>query len=128
MMAVFDATTGLPAALLLDNGFLTDIRTGAAGAIAADVLAPASISVVGVIGSGVQARHQIDCLRVVRSFERIVAWSPTGAHLESYCNDMFDRAAEEAGARIGQEPVFTTNGAGRLRIPILTQTALPFEQ
>ena len=42
--------------------------------------------------------------------------------------DMFDRAAEEAGARIGQEPVFTTNGAGRLRIPILTQTALPFEQ
>jgi hypothetical protein len=42
--------------------------------------------------------------------------------------DTFDRAAEEAGARIGQEPVFTTNGAGRLRIPILTQTALPFEQ
>jgi len=88
MMAVFDAATGLPAALLLDNGFLTDIRTGAAGAIAADVLAPASISIVGVIGSGVQARHQIDCLRVVRSFDRIVAWSPTRAHLDVYCDEM----------------------------------------
>ena len=42
------AATGLPAALLLDNGFLTDIRTGAAGAVAADLLAPASIDVVGV--------------------------------------------------------------------------------
>src|SRR5690349_5021545 len=91
MMAVFDAATGLPAALLLDNGFLTDIRTGAAGAIAADVLAPASISVVGVIGSGVQARHQIDCLRVVRSFDRIVAWSPTRAHLDTYCDEMRGR-------------------------------------
>ena len=84
-MAVFDAATGLPAALLLDNGFLTDIRTGAAGAVAADLLARASIDVVGVLGSGVQARQQIHCLRVVRSFTRIVAWSPTRAHLDAYC-------------------------------------------
>src|SRR5690348_16847690 len=52
LMAVFDATTGMPVALLLDNGFLTDIRTGAAGAVAADLLAPSHIGVVGVIGSG----------------------------------------------------------------------------
>ena len=41
--------------------------------------------------------------------------------------DAFDRAADEAVARIGQEPLFTTNGAGRLRIPILTQSGLPFD-
>src|SRR6188474_3486070 len=40
LMAVFDAATGMPVALLFDNGFLTDIRTGAAGAVAAEVLAP----------------------------------------------------------------------------------------
>src|SRR4029079_10723955 len=40
LMAVFSADTGLPEALLLDNGFLTDIRTGAAGALAADRPAP----------------------------------------------------------------------------------------
>jgi ornithine cyclodeaminase len=47
LMAVFDAATGMPVALLLDNGFLTDIRTGAAGAIAAEALAPASFTIVG---------------------------------------------------------------------------------
>src|SRR3954464_12712641 len=44
-MGVFGARAGVPAALLLDNGFLTDIRTGAAGAIAADVLAPRHVGV-----------------------------------------------------------------------------------
>jgi ornithine cyclodeaminase len=88
LMVVFDAATGMPAALLLDNGFLTDVRTGAAGAVAADLLAPSSIDVVGVIGSGVQARHQVRCLSVVRSFKRVVAWSPNRTNLEAYCHDL----------------------------------------
>jgi ornithine cyclodeaminase len=88
LMALFDASTGLPAALLLDNGFLTDLRTGAAGAVAADVLARHSIGTVGVIGSGLQARYQVRCLRIVREFSRIVAWSRTHAHLEAYCAEM----------------------------------------
>ena len=83
MMALFDAATGRPAALLLDNGFLTDIRTGAAGAIAADHLARPNIHTVGVIGSGIQARHQVRCLHVVRPFARIVAWSPTRDRLDA---------------------------------------------
>ena len=41
--------------------------------------------------------------------------------------DAFNRAADEAVSRTGREPLFAANGAGRLRIPILTQTALPFE-
>src|SRR6516225_8304805 len=88
LMAVFDATTGMPVALLFDNGFLTDIRTGAAGAIAADVLAPKAIRTAGLLGSGLQARHQIQCLRCVRDFREIVAWSATRAHLDAYCADM----------------------------------------
>jgi ornithine cyclodeaminase/alanine dehydrogenase-like protein (mu-crystallin family) len=88
LMAVFDAATGMPAALLLDNGFLTDIRTGAAGAVAADVLARAHIAVVGVIGSGVQARHQVRCLRVVRDFREVVAWSPNADHAHAYRDEM----------------------------------------
>lgn len=88
LMAVFDAATGMPVALLLDNGFLTDIRTGAAGAVAAEVLAPARFSTVGVIGSGLQARYQVRCLRTIRHFERIVTWSPDRAHAEVYCREM----------------------------------------
>ena len=98
IMAVFSAATGLPEALLLDNGFLTDIRTGAAGAIAADVLAPAHLDAVGVLGSGVQARHQVRCLRVVRDFTRSVVWSPTAAHAEAYAREMRSEGYEVAVA------------------------------
>lgn len=88
LIALFDAQTGFPAALLLDNGYLTDVRTGAAGAVAADLLARRSITTVGVIGSGVQARHQVRCLRAVRTFSRIAAWSPTRERLDAYGGEM----------------------------------------
>jgi ornithine cyclodeaminase len=104
LMAVFDAVTGLPEALLLDNGFLTDIRTGAAGAIAAECLAPRTIGTVGVLGSGIQARHQIRCLREVREFTRVIAWSPDARRLERYCAEMraegFDARAASSAANV----------------------------
>ena len=98
LMAVFDAATGLPVALLLDNGFLTDIRTGAAGAVAAEVLAPAAIATIGVIGSGLQARHQIRCLRCVRSVSRLIAWSPDRARLDAYVREMRDEGLDARAA------------------------------
>jgi ornithine cyclodeaminase len=98
LMAVFDATTGLPVALLLDNGFLTDIRTGAAGAVAAEVLAPAAVTTVGVIGSGVQARHQVQCLRCVRSISRVIAWSHNRARLDAYVREMRDEGFDAHAA------------------------------
>jgi len=88
LMALFDASTGMPVALLLDNGFLTDIRTAAAGALAAELLAREHVETIGVIGSGIQAREQVRCLATVRSLSRIVAWSPTRVNLERYCRDM----------------------------------------
>ena len=88
MMALFDAATGMPTGLLFDNGFLTDIRTGAAGAVAADCLARRDADTVGVIGSGVQARFQIACLREVRRFRRLVAWSIDRPGLDLYCEEM----------------------------------------
>ena len=88
MMALFDAATGMPTGLLFDNGFLTDIRTGAAGAVAADCLARRDADTVGVIGSGVQARYQIACLREVRRFRRLVAWSIDRPGLDLYCEEM----------------------------------------
>ena len=41
--------------------------------------------------------------------------------------DAFNRAADDAVSRTGREPLFSSNGAGRLRIPILTQSNLPFD-
>ena len=74
MIVVFDARTGAPAAFLLDNGFITDFRTGAAGAVAARYLARARISSVAVIGTGAQARYQIEMLALERTFSEVRIW------------------------------------------------------
>jgi len=79
MVLVFDAKTGALAALLLDNGFITDLRTGAAGAVAAKHLARATVETVAVVGSGAQARYQIRSLALVRKFREVRVW---GRHKE----------------------------------------------
>ncbi len=66
LVIVFDARTGSPIAFLLDGGFVTDQRTGAAGGVAARWLAPERVEVVAVIGTGLQARKQVEALRVLR--------------------------------------------------------------
>jgi len=68
LVLVFDAKTGVPAALLFDNGFITEQRTGAAGAVAAKHLARRDARVVGVVGCGSQARFQLESLALVRPF------------------------------------------------------------
>ncbi len=105
LMALFDASTGMPVGMLFDNGFLTDLRTGAAGAVAAECLARQDITTVGVIGSGVQARYQVRCLREVRRFSRIVAWSPDRGGLDAYCVEMRDALGIDVVAADGAEPV-----------------------
>jgi len=103
MMMLFDASTGMPAGLLLDNGYLTDVRTGAAGAVAADSLARARVRTVGMIGSGVQARHQATCLHQVRPFDRLVAWSIDSEGLARYAAEMRERLRVDVEVASGPE-------------------------
>lgn len=72
LMILFSATTGLVEAVYLDNGYLTDLRTAAAGAVAARHLAPETVETAGVIGAGVQARLQIEAAHLVRPFSRVL--------------------------------------------------------
>ncbi len=72
LMILFSAKTGLVEAVFLDNGYLTDIRTAAAGAVAARHLAPETVTVAGVIGTGVQARLQMQAAHLVRPFSRLL--------------------------------------------------------
>ncbi|HXH62564.1 MAG TPA: hypothetical protein VNG95_00205 [Gemmatimonadales bacterium] len=90
LILVFDAGTGFPLALLEDNGYLTDLRTAAAGALAARLLAPSRISRVAMIGSGVQARYQLRAISRVIHWESARAWSPHAEHCAAYCAEMSD--------------------------------------
>ncbi len=74
LMVLFCAKTGLVRAVFLDNGYLTDLRTAAAGAVAARHLAPAQVDVAGVLGTGVQARLQLKAAYLERQFNRALIW------------------------------------------------------
>ncbi|RED43770.1 cyclodeaminase [Aestuariispira insulae] len=88
MMMLLSVKTGLVQALLLDNGYLTDVRTAAAGAVAAKALAPAQVTTAGVIGTGLQAELQIQALKLVRDFEKLTVWGRDRAKAEAYAMRM----------------------------------------
>ncbi len=88
-MLVLSAETGYLQAVLLDNGYLTQVRTGAAGAIAAKYLAPTKAENVGVIGSGTQARFQMRGLALMREISRIRMFSLDPEEVkDAYVKDM----------------------------------------
>ena len=75
MMVLLSSRTGLVEALLLDNGYLTDIRTAAAGAVAAKHLSRPESSVAAIFGAGVQARLQLEALTLVRPIKQARIWA-----------------------------------------------------
>lgn len=91
MMVVFDAQTGNISAILLDNGYLTELRTGAAGALAADLLAKRAVLRVGIIGCGTQARFQLEALRGVREFEEVLVHGRSAQNAQQYAREMRER-------------------------------------
>jgi len=74
LMVVFSARTGLVEAVLLDNGYLTDVRTAAAGAVAAHHLAPEGAGRLGIMGTGLQARLQAEAAALVRPIAEVRVW------------------------------------------------------
>jgi len=74
LMLLFSQQTGQLQAVLLDEGTLTDARTGAAGAVAAKYLAPERVEAIGIVGTGTQARCQLDALRSVTDCRCLRVW------------------------------------------------------
>ncbi|WP_428028018.1 cyclodeaminase [Altererythrobacter sp.] len=95
LMVVHSSTTGFVEALLLDNGYLTDIRTAAAGAVAARHLSNEGSTSACIVGAGVQARMQLEALLLVRPITRATIHGRT---LEKAIV-----AAEEMSERLGIE-------------------------
>jgi ornithine cyclodeaminase len=88
LMLVLSAKTGLTEAVLLDNGYLTAVRTAAAGAVAARWLSKRDTSHVAVIGAGEQARLQLQALKLVRRFERVSVWARNTESAAGFAADM----------------------------------------
>ena len=91
MMLVFSQKTGTPEAMLLDEGYLTDVRTAVAGAIAAKYLAPSNVERIGIVGTGMQARLQLEYLAPVTSCRDVLAWGRNADKLNAYQQAMNDK-------------------------------------
>ena len=88
LMVLLSAKTGLLEAVLLDKGYLTDIRTAIAGAIAAKYLTKQSLSNIGIIGAGAQARLQLEALMLVRKPKELRIWSRDLDKAKNYISDI----------------------------------------
>ena len=108
---LFEAATGRALAFLRADE-LGAIRTGAASGYAADLLAAPDASVVGMIGSGHQARTQLEAVRAVRDIREARVWSRRKEPLEQFCKDHGCVAAESAEAAVrGAHIVITVTNA-----------------
>jgi alanine dehydrogenase len=91
MLLLFDSRTGFPVCIEVDQCYLTDLRTAAAGAVAARALSKKSVGSVAVIGTGTQARFQIKALSRVRRFDELRVWGRSQEKVKEYIADMADQ-------------------------------------
>ncbi len=88
MMVVLSAITGIPACILDDKGWLTNARTAAAGALAAQAGAPSNITGLGIIGTGEQAELQAKWTSKLLGIESITVYGRTASHVSDYVERM----------------------------------------
>ena len=94
-MVVFSATSGEPVALLKDEGWLTDMRTGIGGAITTIELAPKNAKNVLLIGTGLQCRFQADCLsRLSPDIYQYSVWGRSLRNAKKACEDLSSKGLD----------------------------------
>ena len=99
IIVMLDPETGVAEAIL-DGRYITEVRTAAVSAVSARHLARKDVHVLGILGSGVQARSHLEALRLVREFREVRAWSPNRERLRQFAAEAGARAMESAEAAV----------------------------
>jgi len=107
LFALYDATTAEPLALIEAN-HLGQIRTGAASGYATDLMANPHAEVLAVIGSGYQARTQVEAIRAVRAIREVRVWSRSAAKVGRFAAAVNASAAESAQAAVRDADIVVT--------------------
>ena len=96
LLLVFSQQTGQLKLILLDECWLTDMRTAAAGAVAAKHLAPGNIDHIGIVGTGVQARMQLELLKDVVDCQSCFIWGRDANKVQRMIEELRASKAIEA--------------------------------
>jgi ornithine cyclodeaminase/alanine dehydrogenase-like protein (mu-crystallin family) len=107
IIIMLDPRTGVTQAIL-DGRYITEMRTAAVSAVSARCLARADAQVLGIIGSGVQARSHLEALRHVRALREVRAWSPTAEKLRRFAAETGARPMENAEAVVRGADIVVT--------------------
>jgi len=122
LVALYEAETAGPVALF-EADALGQIRTGAATGVAADLLAEPEASVLGIIGSGYQARTQVEAALAVRPIRHVRVWSRSVERREKFaawCRERLEvEASAAASAREAVEGASIVVTATTAREPVL---------
>ena len=110
VVVIFDAETGRPLGVL-EGMTLTAIRTGAASGLATDVLARPDASRVAIIGSGVQARTQLEAVCCVRDIDHVAVYSQTPEHAARFAEEMGPRPDVPGPVQVAHSAIEAVAGA-----------------
>lgn len=87
VVIVLDAENGRILSLM-DGEVLTSVRTGAGVGVATDILASPEARIVAIIGSGKQARSQLEAVCTVRKIRQVRVYSPNSEHVRKFVKEM----------------------------------------
>ncbi len=92
LLLVFSQQTGKLESILLDECYLTDVRTAVGGAVAAKHLAPREVTGIGIVGTGVQARMQLQMLQHTVDCDRVIVWGRNPERVDRLVADIRQEA------------------------------------
>lgn len=115
MIQLFRADTGEPLAMM-DGRLITEMRTAAVSAVVVDQIAQRDAKVLGILGSGVQARSHVQALARVRKFEEIRVWSRSEENARKFAAEVGARVTSAEEAVTGADVVLTLTSSP---VPVL---------
>ena len=118
VVPLFKAETGKLVALL-EADYLGQMRTGAASGVATRLMARQDAKVCGIIGSGIQARTQLEAVAAVRKLEEVRVFSRSAERCDAFCREMslrlgvkvYSAANSEVAVREADIVITATNSA-----------------
>ncbi|MEN8210958.1 MAG: ornithine cyclodeaminase family protein [Thermodesulfobacteriota bacterium] len=88
LMLLFSQKTGMLESILIDEGYLTNVRTAVAGKIVAKYMAPKNVKAIGIFGTGIQGRMQVQYLESVTDCKNVFVWGQPNDNFDDYRTEM----------------------------------------
>jgi len=109
-VALLDPETGVPLSIM-DGGYLTAVRTGAASGVATKYLARTDARVAAIFGAGVQGRTQLEAICTVRDIEEVRVFDKDNQAAERFAREMSGRGPITATVKLAASPQEALSGA-----------------